>query len=80
MTRYVPLLVLCAIALAGCEPTYERKLRLDAEDDASCRSYGAAKGTDAYVNCRVELESARRTSATAGPPSVSTGVIFGRRY
>ena len=79
MTRCCPVLLLCAVALAACESTYERETRQAAEDDASCRSYGAVKGTDAYVNCRVELEKARRTSA-AGPPHLSTGVIFGRRY
>jgi hypothetical protein len=27
-----------------------------AADDAKCRSYGATPGTDAYVNCRVQLD------------------------
>lgn len=27
-----------------------------AKDDAQCRSYGATPGSDAYVNCRVQLE------------------------
>ncbi|WP_415770318.1 hypothetical protein [Pseudomonas sp. LB3P38] len=26
------------------------------KDDAQCRSYGAAPGSDAYVNCRVQLD------------------------
>ncbi len=29
-----------------------------AKDDAQCRSYGAALGSDAYVNCRVQLDKA----------------------
>ena len=33
-------------------------------DDAKCRSYGAVPGSDAYVSCRVQLETAR-TSAPA---------------
>ena len=27
----------------------------DSMDDAKCRSYGAEPGSDAYVNCRVQL-------------------------
>lgn len=27
-----------------------------AKDDAQCRSYGATPGSDAYVNCRVQLD------------------------
>jgi len=27
-----------------------------AKDDAQCRSYGAIPGSDAYVNCRVQLD------------------------
>lgn len=28
----------------------------NAQDDAKCRSYGAVPGSDAYVNCRVQLD------------------------
>ncbi|ROM94881.1 hypothetical protein BK657_27185 [Pseudomonas brassicacearum] len=27
-----------------------------AKNDAQCRSYGATPGSDAYVNCRVQLD------------------------
>ena len=33
----------------------DAKARKDLEDDAKCRSYGALLGSDAYVNCRVQL-------------------------
>lgn len=33
----------------------EAKAGKDYLDDAKCRSYGAAPGSDAYVNCRVQL-------------------------
>ena len=33
----------------------EAKAEKDYMDDAKCRSYGAAPGSDAYVNCRVQL-------------------------
>lgn len=29
-----------------------------AKDDAQCQSYGATPGSDAYVNCRMQLEKA----------------------
>lgn len=29
-----------------------------AKDDAQCQSYGATPGSDAYVNCRVQLDKA----------------------
>ena len=30
------------------------------QDDAVCRSYGAAPGTDAYVNCRMQRDNTRQ--------------------
>ena len=33
----------------------EAKDEKDYMDDAKCRSYGATPGSDAYVNCRVQL-------------------------
>lgn len=37
----------------------------NAKDDQQCLSYGAKKGTDAYVNCRAQLEGARRQADAA---------------
>ena len=33
----------------------EAKAEKDYMDDAKCRSFGATPGSDAYVNCRVQL-------------------------
>lgn len=33
----------------------EAKAEKDYMDDAKCRSYSATPGSDAYVNCRVQL-------------------------
>ncbi len=33
--------------------------KLAAQDDASCRSYGAQPGSSAYMTCRTSLQSAR---------------------
>jgi len=32
------------------------KVQQAAKDDAQCQSYGATPGSDAYVNCRVQLD------------------------
>jgi hypothetical protein len=50
-------LVALVLALGGCA---ERNARID--DDA-CRSYGAIPGTDAYINCRAQMNTARAIAA-----------------
>lgn len=35
------------------------KAAKDEHDDEQCKSYGAVPGTDAYVNCRVQLSKSR---------------------
>ena len=46
-----------AIAMTGCaERQRERLVQLGEERDQKCRSFGAQPGTEAYVNCRVQLE------------------------
>lgn len=52
MTRL--LMVAALLALAGCT-TFG-----DVKRDAKCQSFGAKPGTEAYVNCRAQLEAARR--------------------
>lgn len=37
----------------------------NAKDDQQCLSYGAQKGSDAYVNCRAQLEASRRQASAA---------------
>lgn len=48
-------LILGALTLAGCKTTEQ----LVAEDDAKCLSYGVAKGSPPYVECRMRLETQR---------------------
>jgi hypothetical protein len=47
--------------LAGCAA------QMAAEDDAQCRSYGAHKGDQAYVQCRTMLHAARRQAGDLLP-------------
>ena len=37
-------------------------------DDAKCREYGFKPGTEAYGNCRLQLEQIRATRDNAPPP------------
>ena len=52
----------CALAmlLTGCVTTQEQQLAADA---ARCRSYGAALGTQAHLQCRMELDRQRQAWA-----------------
>lgn len=51
---------LSLLLLTGCLGEEERIAAANAKDDQQCLAYGAQKGTDAYVNCRAQLEGARR--------------------
>ncbi|MBS7698607.1 hypothetical protein [Chelatococcus sp. YT9] len=69
MMRLAILLMTCA-AIAGCglNPEYRARqqaaatAKVDAQDDAACRRYGAVPGTDAYINCRVQVSSTREVT------------------
>ena len=62
----VILALVLAIPLSGCLTPQERmaeaKARNNVLDDQKCLGYGARPGTDAYVNCRAHLDSARTTA------------------
>jgi hypothetical protein len=47
---------LVGLLLTGC---VDMKAEWAAKDHARCTSYGAARGSPAYVNCRAQLDSAR---------------------
>jgi hypothetical protein len=47
---------LLGLLLTSC---VDMKAEWAAKDHARCTSYGAAKGSPAYVNCRAQLDSAR---------------------
>lgn len=68
------ILVIFTLTLAGCMSRDERLAEISAADDRACLSYGAQKGTDAYVACRTQLAT-NRNSASAirgdAPPGCS---------
>lgn len=58
----------CALALtlAACASEQERQAQaqaqaaaIEANDDAKCQSYGAAPGSQAYIQCRMNLDNQR---------------------
>lgn len=53
-----------SLSLGGCLTDEQLIAERNAKDDQKCQSYGARPGTDAYVNCRAQMDSAR-TTATA---------------
>ena len=85
--RALTLLCIPALfALAGCQTTAERQAHQDAADNARCLSYGAKRGSDAYVKCRTDLARNRTLDEIAtrqqmdevfGPPGFG-GPLFCR--
>jgi hypothetical protein len=66
------------LPLCGCLTAQERQDRVqqawneqhakfDAMDDQECRSYGAAQGSPAYIDCRSKLMAARYSAPATGP-------------
>ena len=70
MTRWIALIAI--LSLAGCKTLQEAEI---AQDDAKCASYGAPKGSPAYVQCRMELDRNRSNEIAAG-----TRPIISPRY
>ncbi len=44
------------LSLTGCVQTMEQRI---AADDAKCQSYGVAKGSQPYIECRMLLDKGR---------------------
>ena len=64
-------ILLVALSLGGCMTREERIAAQNARDDQKCLSFGARRGTDAYVSCRAQLDAAETTAAAieeAAPP------------
>lgn len=57
--------VLAALLLSGCAIKEHMQQRNAARDDATCQGYGALPGTEAYMNCRIQLDASRRAAAAA---------------
>lgn len=62
--------VILCLLLSGCLRE-ERMAAQSAKDDQQCLSYGAQRGSDAYVACRTQL-STTKTSYICTPANGST--------
>lgn len=59
MARWIALSLL--LLVAGCQTSEE----LATADDQQCRSYGAAPGSDAYIQCRMTIANQREADRRA---------------
>jgi hypothetical protein len=50
--------ILSLLLLGGC--ITDNPQNLAQQDDATCKSYGAVPGSDAYVNCRMQRDNTRQ--------------------
>lgn len=78
--RIVAVIALSGL-LMGCQTVSERvAAKRDVADDAKCQNFGAVKGTQAYMSCRLALEhdrSAVRMSREFGQGNGLTDLING---
>jgi hypothetical protein len=65
------LALVIALPLCGClgamsqEQIAAQRAQIAANDDARCRSYGAAPGSDVYIQCRMAQDQRRDAAANA---------------
>jgi len=64
--------VLLALLLGSCQTTQDQV----AADDARCRSYGAKPGDQAYISCRLNLDT-NRANVTASERFGNSGGLVG---
>ena len=66
-----------SLSLGGCLTSEQLIAERNAKDDQKCQGYGARPGTDAYVNCRAQLDSARTTAIAvdSAAPAQTTVVV-----
>lgn len=63
--------ILLALLLTGCQTTEDRI----ALDDRTCLSYGVARGTPGYVQCRANLDTNRANVAASERFATGGGLI-----
>ena len=57
------------VALRVERERFKQQVALQSADDAKCREYGFKPGTEAYGNCRLQLEQIRATKRAAADVS-----------
>jgi hypothetical protein len=56
---FIAAIAMAMVTLVSSGPT-AAQTQYDQQDDARCTNYGATPGTDAYVNCRLQLSQMRQ--------------------
>ena len=56
---YRMMLIAVVLGLAGCKTAEQ----VQSEHDAQCQSYGVARGSPPYVECRMRLDQQRADAA-----------------
>jgi hypothetical protein len=69
MKPFSTIALLALVALSGCKTTEQLNADLAANDDATCRGYGAKPGTDIYVQCRMGQDGTRAAQVAAAAQS-----------
>jgi len=72
--RFFVLGIFC-LAMCGCAPTQQQIAAQAQNDDATCQSFGAKIGSDAYIQCRMSQQQQRtqlRAAAIAAPADTCT--------
>lgn len=64
------------LGLGGCgltpQPETQLAVQQASADDATCKSYGAQPGSDAYVGCRTNLANVRAQQNMANTQAAAT--------
>jgi hypothetical protein len=62
-----PLWLMLALAttLSGCVTAEEREANIAADDAATCESYGAQPGSQAYIQCRMQRDQQHQANNLA---------------
>ena len=63
MRSSLPVVIAALALIAGCTTMTPEERR--AADEATCRSYGFRKGSDAFASCLLQLDLDRRASRRA---------------
>lgn len=68
------ILIIAGLSLlcSGCLTTEEQAEQAAAADDASCQSYGAKRGTDLYIQCRMQKDQQRQANRAAVAAAIAS--------
>jgi hypothetical protein len=78
--RKFALFACIGLSIAGCQTIEERRAEIDRADDQRCQQYGARRGTQAYIQCRTDLDRNRAIETANRRPVVVQTIGVGPVY